>query len=110
MTSQKWADIRPEVVEELGGELAVAEARRLNQASIDAHRLAARRLSLGITQADVAKRMGVTKSRVSQIERGDVSTVDVVSRYIDALGGHVQIAAVFGDDLLILRGSSTKPA
>lgn len=110
MTNQKWSDLRPAIVQELGGESAVAEARLLNQASLDAHRLAERRLALKLTQTDVAERMGVTKSRVSQIERGEVATVDVISRYIEALGGRMQIAAVFGDDLLILRGSGTSAA
>ncbi|WP_200842265.1 hypothetical protein [Actinomadura sp. K4S16] len=36
--------------------------------------------------------MGVTKSRVSQIERGEVSTVDAIARYVQALGGQIQIS------------------
>ncbi len=47
---------------------AVTEARHRNQAYVDGHRLAERRKVLGLTQAGVAERMGVTKSRVSQIE------------------------------------------
>ncbi|MEZ5090178.1 MAG: helix-turn-helix transcriptional regulator [Micropruina sp.] len=65
---------------------------------------------LGLTQADVAERMGVTKSRVSQIERGEVSTVDVIARYVQAIGGHLQISAIFGDDLFILRSADTSAA
>ncbi|WP_322770104.1 helix-turn-helix transcriptional regulator [Frankia sp. Cr1] len=37
----------------------------------------------------VAERIGVTKSRVSQIERGEVSTVEAIARYVQALGGHI---------------------
>jgi hypothetical protein len=44
--------------------------------------------------------MGVTKSRVSQVERGEVSTIEVVARYVQAIGGQIQISAVFGDDHL----------
>ncbi len=54
--------------------------------------------------------MGISKSRVSQIERGEVSTVDVIARYVQALGGQIQITAVFGDDLYILRGTDTPAA
>jgi transcriptional regulator with XRE-family HTH domain len=76
MTSfSKWQDVRGEIVAGLGGEEAVTEARRRNQAYIDGHRLAERRKALGLTQLVVAERMGVTKSRVSQIERGEVSTI-----------------------------------
>jgi hypothetical protein len=40
--------------------------------------------------------MSVTKSRVSQIERGEVSTIETVARYVQAIGGRIQISAVFG--------------
>jgi transcriptional regulator with XRE-family HTH domain len=58
----------------------------------------------------VAERMSVTKSRVSQIERGDVSTIETVARYVQAIGGQIQMSAVFGDDLYILRGTVTEAA
>jgi DNA-binding XRE family transcriptional regulator len=111
MTSfSKWQDVRGEIVAGLGGEEAVTEARRRNQAYIDGHRLAERRKALGLTQLAVAERMGVTKSRVSQIERGEVSTIEAVARYVEAIGGQIQISAVFGDDHYVLRGTVTEAA
>ena len=109
MATKKWADLRPGIAAELGDE-ALAGARRRTQSYIDSHRLAERRKGLGLTQTDVAERMGVTKSRVSQIERGEVSTVDVIARYVQAIGGHLQISAIFGDDLFILRSADTSAA
>ena len=106
----KWSDLRPQVVAELGGEQTVAKARQRQQASIDVHRLAERRSAVGLTQVDVAERMGVTKGRVSQIERGEVSTIDVIARYVQAIGGQLQIAEVFGDDHYVLRGTGTDAA
>jgi DNA-binding XRE family transcriptional regulator len=106
----KWSDVRAGIVADAGGEEVVAEARKRNQAYIDGHRLADRRHTLELTQAEVAERMGVTKSRVSQIERGEVSTVEAIARYVQALGGQLQISAVFGDDLYILRGTDTNAA
>ncbi|WP_277682401.1 helix-turn-helix domain-containing protein [Saccharomonospora azurea] len=106
----KWSDVRANIVAGAGGEAAVAEARKRNQAYIDGHRLSERRKALGLSQSDVADKMGVTKSRISQIERGEVSTVDAIARYVQALGGHIQISAVFGDDLYILRGTDTPAA
>jgi helix-turn-helix protein len=47
-----------------------------------------------LTQADVAEKMGVTKSRVSQVERGEVSTIEAVARYVQAIGGTIQVSAV----------------
>jgi len=51
--------------------------------------------------------MGVSKGRVSQIERGEVSTVYVIARYVLAMGGQLQIAAGFGHDHYVLRGTGT---
>ena len=106
----RWQDVRAGIVAGAGGEEAIAEARHRHQAHIDGHRLAERRKALDLTQAAVAERMGVTKSRVSQIERGEVSTIDAVARYVQAIGGQIQISAVFGDDLYILRGTVTEAA
>jgi transcriptional regulator with XRE-family HTH domain len=53
-----------------------------------------------MTQAQVAARMGVGKSRISQIEKGRVSTRDVLDRYVEALGGRLSLMADFGDELL----------
>jgi hypothetical protein len=39
-------------------------------------------------------------ARVSQIEAGDVSTQDVLARYISALGGTLKLIADFGDEQL----------
>lgn len=72
--------------------------------------LAERRKTLGLSQTEVAERMGVTKSRISQIERGEISTIDVIARYVRALGGQIKISAVFGDDLYILHGTDTHAA
>jgi DNA-binding XRE family transcriptional regulator len=69
----KWQDVRDGIVAGAGGEETVTEARHRNQACIDGHRLAERRKAAGLTQAEVAERMSVTKSRVSQIERGEAS-------------------------------------
>ena len=101
----KWQDVRGDIVAEAGGEEALTQARHRNQAYIDGHRLAERRKAMGLTQAQVAERMGVTKSRVSQIERGEVSTIEAVARYVQAIGGTIQISAIFGDDHYVLRGT-----
>jgi DNA-binding XRE family transcriptional regulator len=63
-------------------------------------RLAEMRKHRGLTQEQVARRMGVTIARVSQIENGDVSTQDVLDRYITALGGTLRLIADFGDEQL----------
>ncbi|GAB1688828.1 helix-turn-helix domain-containing protein [Krasilnikovia sp. M28-CT-15] len=63
-------------------------------------RLAELRKRRDMTQEQVASRMGVSVARVSQIEAGDVSTQEVLGRYISALGGTLKIIADFGDEQL----------
>jgi DNA-binding XRE family transcriptional regulator len=110
--STRWQEVRGGIVARAGGEEAITQVRNRNRSYIDGHRLAERRKALGLAQAQAqaAERMGVTKSRVSQIERGEVSTIDAVARYVQAVGGTIQISAVFGDDHYILRGTATEAA
>ena len=63
-------------------------------------RLAEMRKRRGLTQEQVAVRMGISVARVSQIERGNVSTQDVLNRYVSALGGTLKLIADFGDEQL----------
>jgi DNA-binding XRE family transcriptional regulator len=63
-------------------------------------RLAEMRKRRGLTQEQVAERMGISTSRVSQIEAGDLSTQEVLARYISALGGTLKLIADFGDEQL----------
>ena len=63
-------------------------------------RLAELRRRREMTQEQVASRMGVSVARVSQIEAGDVSTQEVLARYVEALGGTLKLIADFGDEQL----------
>ena len=55
----------------------------------------------GLTHEQVAG-MGVSVARVSQIESGDVSTQDVLNRFVTALGGTLKLIADFGDEQPII--------
>lgn len=57
-------------------------------------KLRAVRESLGLTQAELAGRMGLTQARVSAIERTDPArlTVDTLADYVKALGGQLTIS------------------
>jgi hypothetical protein len=63
----RWSDIRFEHVERAGGEAAVADGEAELLAEVLGHRLAEIRRTRGMTQEQVAERMGVTKGRVSQM-------------------------------------------
>ena len=93
----RWADVRSEHVEASGGEEAVEAAKQELLAEVVGHRLAEVRRARGLTQQQVAERMGVTKGRVSQIEQGKVAGQQVVARYASALGGRLHQAIYFDD-------------
>ena len=53
----------------------------------------------------LAEAMGVSPGRVSQIERAEVSTIEAIARYIEALGGRLDLVASFGDHSLTVSTS-----
>jgi hypothetical protein len=55
--------------------------------------------------AQPAEAMGITPGPVSQIERGEVATIDAIARYIEALGGRLDLVARFGDHPLTVATS-----
>jgi transcriptional regulator with XRE-family HTH domain len=68
-------------------------------------RLAEERKRRGLTQAQLAGVMGITPGRVSQIERGEVSTLNAIARYVEALGGRLDLVASFDDHTLTLTAT-----
>jgi DNA-binding XRE family transcriptional regulator len=93
----RWRDIRTEHVERAGGEEAVEAGKQELLAKVVGHRLAEIRRGRGLSQSDVAGRMGVTKGRISQIEQGKISGQDVLVRYAVALGGRLHQSIYFDD-------------
>jgi DNA-binding XRE family transcriptional regulator len=67
-----------------------------------AWRLADMRRRLGVTQVEVAQRMGVTQGRVSAIEHAKPGATELrtLASYVEALGGRLEIIADFGDQRL----------
>jgi DNA-binding XRE family transcriptional regulator len=67
--------------------------------------LAEQRTRLGLTQAQVARRMGVRQERVSAIERAEPGATEVrtLASYVEALGGRLDVVADFGRDRIVLR-------
>jgi hypothetical protein len=51
--------------------------------------------------------MGVCVARVSQIEHGEVTSLEVIARYVEALGGRLNLMADSGDRTIRLPVSDT---
>jgi ribosome-binding protein aMBF1 (putative translation factor) len=102
---QDWETLEQELYS-AGVDPAVVEAgsRRL-LAQARGHQLAEAREQYGLAQKDVAAGMGVSIARVSEIEHGEVSALDVIARYVEALGGRPDLVADFGDHTLRMPAS-----
>jgi predicted XRE-type DNA-binding protein len=98
---RNWSEVRTAAGLD---EARVSEHRRRLDEEVRTHRLVEIRRRRDLTQAQVASAMGVRQPRVSQLESGDLSHVEVATlrSYVSALGGRLRVVAEFGDDQLIL--------
>ena len=94
----KWD--RAAYIERVGGEGEAEQRRKVLMARQSGYHLAEERKRHGLTQAQLARAMGVTPGRVSQIERGELATIDAFARYIAALGGRLDLIVSFGGHTL----------
>jgi len=62
---------------------------------IAALRLQQAREAAGLTQEEVAERLGVTQATLSRMERRPDVKISNIRRYIEALGGRLQVRAIF---------------
>ncbi|WP_019629755.1 helix-turn-helix domain-containing protein [Actinomadura atramentaria] len=100
-TGRSWNDVKAEARRRNPG-LDDPALRGEAAASLDArvagHHLRELRKALGKTQTEVAQALGVSQSRVSQIENGDVHAMELetLRAYAAALGGHVDVTISVG--------------
>jgi len=58
--------------------------------------LTALREQAGLSQRDLAKRIGVSQPRVAAIEQSRNVTIDVLEQYVAAVGGELEVTVVKG--------------
>lgn len=75
--------------------IAAADTAR-TEAERQGYALAALRKEGGLTQAQVARTMGVGQARISQIEHGQIDSLELLRSYISAIGGALRLQAVQG--------------
>jgi len=90
MTAKKWSDIRarkftPEELNQIDQEVE----RELLEMDLRALREA-----VGLTQGELAQRVDVTQSQLSKMERREDHRVSTLRRYVEALGGNLEICAI----------------
>jgi ribosome-binding protein aMBF1 (putative translation factor) len=106
-TPQDWEPLEQQLqAAGVSAEEIQAGARRL-LAENRGHQLAETRKQLGLAQKDVAAALGMSIARISQIEHGQVISFEVIARYVEALGGRLDLVADLGDRTVRLPVSDT---
>jgi hypothetical protein len=100
MGTRRWSDIKQ-------GKMSTAQMERARRRADDIvleTNLRGVRELLGKTQDQVAAMTEMTQGELSRAERRADHLVSTLRRYIEALGGEVEILATFGDKKIRLRG------
>jgi DNA-binding XRE family transcriptional regulator len=104
---KKSVEARPGARERIDAEKrAMREALRLSEL----------RGEIGVTQVEMAQRVGVSQANISRIEREEDVYLSTLSGYVEALGGELQLNAVFPEKTIAVtlrpqssqRSSATK--
>ena len=80
-------------------ETEVTSYRQLMDAEL---RLAEARRRRGVSQAVIAEALEVSQPNVSRIEQQDDVYLSTLARYVAALGGHLEVTAVFPEETITL--------
>lgn len=92
--AKKFRDLASEVRSDPRRSARVDEIKR---GIHDALVLSELRGDRGVTQTDLARVLGVTQTNVSRIEHGNDLYVSTLRSYVEALGGQLELRAVFSD-------------
>ena len=72
--------------------------------------LTALREQAGLSQRELAHRIGVSQPRVAAIEQSPNVTLDVLKQYVDAVGGKLEVNVVRGNRRTSLVGAPRRSA
>lgn len=94
-----WKEIRGAADQDPERRRRVTEARREAEAEQRAYEqtLAELRRARAYTQEQLADALGVPQSQVSRIERQADLYVSTLARYVEALGGRLELVGIFDD-------------
>lgn len=102
MGHSKWSEVRRSKVPP-DQEAAAAASREALAVALE---LAELRANRGITQVQLAERLGRAQGSVSALERRDDVFVSSLREYVEALGGSLEINAVFDGERVALAIAS----
>ncbi len=97
---KKWADIK---ARKMSPE-HIARVRKEAADELRALTLRQLREEAGKTQVEMADLAEMTQSALSRMERREDNPIDVLRRYVEALGGELEVVAVLGNKRVKLLG------
>lgn len=99
MRTTPFREFAADVVATPEGRARVDEYKRV---IADALALAALRAERGVSQRQVAGALGVSQANISRIEHEEDVYLSTLRRYVAALGGELEVTAVFPDERVTL--------
>jgi DNA-binding XRE family transcriptional regulator len=99
MRTRQFREFAAHVVSTPEGRARVDEYKRVID---DARKLAALRAERGVSQRAIAAELGVSQANISRIEHEEDIYLSTLRRYVTALGGELEISAIFPDQRITL--------
>jgi DNA-binding XRE family transcriptional regulator len=97
---KKWSEIKAQKM----SPDRVARVRKEAAEELRALTLRQLREEAGKTQVEMADLVEVTQSALSRMERREDNPIDALRRYVEALGGELEVVAVLGNKRVKLLG------
>lgn len=97
--ARKFVEIEKEILSDPKRRAEVEKEKKAIRAAVA---LAELRESQSKTQAEMASFLGVSQANISRIERTENLYLSTLAGYIGALGGHLEVNAVFDDQVIRL--------
>src|SRR4051794_27255036 len=98
--TKPWAEIRTKRINTPEQEADVAQRR---QAMRHADRIAEIRQARNVTQGSIATCLGISQSGVSKLEAQDNVNLNTLNRYVAAMGGRIEIRAIFDNEEIAMK-------
>jgi predicted transcriptional regulator len=96
----RWADVKKKNL----SETQRARVSALVSSEIVALTLRDIREQAGKTQTDLAELTEMTQAELSRFERRDDRKLSTLRKYVEALGGELEVSAVFGHKRVTIAG------
>jgi len=94
-STRSYNELHDRVVARPGANKRLAALRDQTLAEIDLHDL---RRALNVSQSELAAELGISQSAISQLERADDLKLSTLQKYLEKLGAHLELVAVFDDE------------